>query len=84
MHTEAASRAQGVALRAYTTKSRGEIALLAGISISSVNRIYTSAVAQGFNPHEDPIYDRYVEDTPRSGRLTKQDTTTQEIVISKV
>ena len=85
MHTETAIRAQVVALRAYTTKSSGEIALLTGLSVSSVNRIYARAVARGFNPHEDPIiHDRYVEDTPRSGRPTKQDTATQEMVISKV
>jgi transposase len=85
MHTETAIRAQVVALRAYTTKSSSEIARLTGLSTSSVNRIYARAIERGFNPHEDPIiHNRYVEDTPRSGRPTKQDTATQEIVISKV
>jgi transposase len=50
-----------------------------------MNRIYARAIERGFNPHEDPlIHNRYVEDQPRSGRPTKQDTPTQEIVISKV
>jgi hypothetical protein len=58
-----------VALRAYTTKSSSEIARLTGLSTSSVNRIYACAIERGFNPHEDPIiHNRYVEDTPRSGR----------------
>ncbi|KAJ5143765.1 uncharacterized protein N7515_002552 [Penicillium bovifimosum] len=82
MHTETATRTQVVALRAFTTKSSSEIA---NLTVSSVNRIYARAIERGFNPREDPIiHDRYVQDTPRPGRPTKQDTATQEIVISKV
>ncbi|KAJ5381031.1 uncharacterized protein N7496_003459 [Penicillium cataractarum] len=79
-----ARRATVVALKAYTPKSSAEIAALTDLSVPSVNRIYGEAIKRGFDPHRTMIDNQYVEDKPGSGRPTKHDPTTVEIVLSKV
>ena len=79
-----ARRATVVALKAYTTKSSAEIAALTELSIPSVNRIYAEAIRRGFDPIRTMVDNQYVEDKPRSGRPTKQDPSTVEIILSKV
>ena len=66
--------------------SSAEIFTKTGISISSVNRIYTKAIKQGFNPNVRPlvIKDKWVQDTPRSSRPQKQTPKNIEKVITKV
>ena len=79
-----ARRATVVALKAYTTKSSAEIAALTDLSVPSVNRIYAEAIKRGFDPIRTMVDNQYVEDKPRSGRPTKQDPSTVEIILSKV
>jgi hypothetical protein len=79
-----ARRAMVIALKAYTTKSSAEIAALTELSVPSVNRIYAEAIKRGFDPHRTMVDNQYVEDKPRSGRPTKQDPSTVDIVRSKV
>ena len=68
--TDLATRAQVVALKAYTTKSSAEIAYLTGITPRAINRIYTRAIERGFDSNVDPIVrDKFVEDTPWPSRL---------------
>ena len=82
--TDLATRAQVVALKAYTTKSSAEIAYLIGITPRAVNRIYTRAIERGFDSNVDPIVrDEFVEDAPRPSRPQKQDLSKQQI-LSKV
>jgi transposase len=79
-----ARRATVVALKAYTPKSSAEIAALTDLSVPSVNRIYAEAIKRGFDPHRTMVDNQYVEDKPRSGRPTKQDPSTVDIILSKV
>jgi transposase len=79
-----ADRVTVVALRAYTTKTSAEIAKIVDLSITTVNRIYARAIERGFDPIHTKISDEYVQDAPRSGRLTKQDPKTVETILSKV
>ncbi len=46
-----AKRATVVALKAYTTKSTTEIAILTELSVPSMNRMYAEAIKRGFNSH---------------------------------
>jgi transposase len=79
-----ARRATVVALKAYTTKSSAEIAALTELSVPSVNRIYAEAVKRGFDLHRTMVDNQYVENKPRSGRPTKQDPSTVDIILLKV
>ncbi|OQE11157.1 hypothetical protein PENFLA_c080G06566 [Penicillium flavigenum] len=79
-----ARRATVVALKAYTPKSSAEIAALTDLSVPSVNRIYAEAIKRGFDPHRTMVDNQYVEDKPRSGRPTKQDPSTVDIILLKV
>ncbi|KAJ5899945.1 hypothetical protein N7495_004689 [Penicillium taxi] len=74
MKTDLAIRAQVVSLKAFTELTSSEIATMTGLSKSSVNSIYARAKERGFDHNLDcAIYDRYVEDAPRSGRPQKQE-----------
>jgi transposase len=73
-----------VALRAYTSKTSQEIAKIVDLSISTVNRIYARAIERGFDPIHTKILDEYVEDSPRTGRPTKQNPETIDNILLKV
>ncbi|OKP00652.1 hypothetical protein PENSUB_7735 [Penicillium subrubescens] len=79
-----ADRVTVVALRAYTTKTSSEIAKIVGLSIATVNHIYARAIERGFDPIHTKITDEYVQDSPRTGRPTKQDPETVNTILSKV
>ena len=51
-----------------------QIKKITGISIRTINRIYTQAVTHSFQPKQRPllIQDAYVKDAPQAGRPTKQ------------
>ncbi|KAF3398135.1 hypothetical protein F1880_006348 [Penicillium rolfsii] len=80
-HTD---RVTVVALRAYTTKTSKEIAKIVDLSVSTVNRIYARAIERGFDPTHTKIIDKYVEDSPRASRPSKQDPKTINHILSKV
>ncbi|KAJ5549815.1 hypothetical protein N7535_002243 [Penicillium sp. DV-2018c] len=85
MHVELSIRAQVVTLKAFTEKTWEEIANLTGLSVSCTRRIYKRATDRGFDPDVNTvIYDKYVTDSPRSGRPTKQDTVTKDSELSQV
>ncbi|OKP14389.1 hypothetical protein PENSUB_14168 [Penicillium subrubescens] len=79
-----AKRATVVALKSYTTKWCTEITILTELSVPSVNRIYAKAIKRGFDPHRTVVDNEFVEDKPRSGKPTKQDPSTIDIILSKV
>ena len=62
-------RATALALVCYTQMSMCEIARLTGMTESRVRQLKRTAFARGFDPSKDArIYERFVEDAPRSGR----------------
>jgi transposase len=77
-------RATVVALKAYTPKSSAEIAALTDLSVPSINRIYAEVIKRGFDPYRTMVDNQYIEDKPRSGRPTKQDPSTVDIILLKV
>lgn len=72
-HKDVATRAVVVGLKALTGWSSADIALLMGISVRQVNRIYARAVKAGFDPTVRPlkISNGLFADLPRTGRPTK-------------
>lgn len=62
------------------------MALLTGLPIRTVNRIFATALERGFDPQSRPltIKNALVEDAPRPGRPTKQTQEVEEAVLSMV
>ena len=60
-----------VTLRVYITKTSAKITKIVDLLINTVNRIYARAIARGFDLTYIKISNKYVEDIPRSSRLTK-------------
>ncbi|KAJ0127189.1 Uncharacterized protein HZ326_29705, partial [Fusarium oxysporum f. sp. albedinis] len=86
-NTDIATRAFVVSLKAPCSgKTTNEVAEITGLSVNLVNRIYARAIKRGFDPNVRPLILRngYLEDTPRSGRPSKQTEETKELIISKV
>ena len=83
---DTATRASIVALKALSGKTTREIALLTGLSISSINRIYARAIERGFDPNVLPLIvrDEHVQDGARSGRPKKLTTEAAEMSLAKV
>ena len=85
MSSDITTRAQVVTLKSFTTKTTREIAVITGLSVATVNRVYAQAIQRGYDHHADPmIRDIFVQDAPRSGRPSKQTETTKELVTSKI
>lgn len=85
MSSDITTRAQVVTLKSFTTKTTREIAVITGLSVATVNRVYAQAIQRGYDHHADPmIRDVFVQDAPRSGRPSKQTETTKELVTSKI
>ncbi|KAK2670227.1 hypothetical protein RAB80_014364 [Fusarium oxysporum f. sp. vasinfectum] len=86
-NTDIATRAFVVSLKAPCSgKTTNEVAEITGLSVNLVNRIYARAIKRGFDPNVRPLILRngYLEDTPRSGRPSKQTEETKELIISKL
>lgn len=81
-----ATRATVVALKAKSGKSTREVAFLTGLSVSTVNRIYSRAIQRGFDPDLVPIIirDEFVKDGVRSGRPRQQTAEATEKALAKV
>ena len=86
MHTDIATRAFIVALKASGGKSSTEIAALTGLSKRLVNLIYARAIERGFDPNVIPFHieDAYLTDLPRSGRPVKATDEASDQVITQV
>ena len=76
-----ATRAQVVALRAYGVSNQ-DIEAITGVKRSTISTIFQKALDRGFDPQaERPIiYDKYVNDAPKSGRPNKQDGAKEEVL----
>jgi transposase len=86
MHTDIATRAYIVALKASSGKTSIEISETTGLSVRQVNRIYARAIERGFDPNHRPIHiqDAYLIDAPRSGRPSKQTDEVKNLILAKV
>ena len=75
-----------MALKALGGMTSANISAQTGISIRQVHRIYARAIERGFDPNERPfiLKDEWLEDSPRSGRPTKQTPETKEKIVAKV
>ncbi|KAI1667011.1 HTH-23 multi-domain protein [Pyrenophora tritici-repentis] len=64
-------------------KSTSQISELTGVHPRTVNRIYSRAIAAGFEPNVLPlkILPHHVQDAPRSGRPTRQTEEVKEEII---
>ena len=80
-----ATRAQIVTLKAFRYTNE-EICSKLHLALAhySLDRIYTRALARGFNPERPTCLDHHVEDAPRSGRPTKQTESVKVDVEAKV
>ncbi|KAF7574255.1 hypothetical protein PtrM4_058780 [Pyrenophora tritici-repentis] len=67
-------------------KSTSQILELTGVHPRTVNRIYSRAIAAGFEPNVLPlkILPHHVQDAPRSGRPTRQTEEVKEEIIQHV
>ncbi|KAL5374481.1 hypothetical protein DPSP01_011934 [Paraphaeosphaeria sporulosa] len=78
-----ATRALIITLKA-TGKPNDEITGLTGISKRTINSIFARAIERGFDPCQRPLklLNKYLEDSHRSGRPSKQDEVAQKVVNS--
>ncbi|KAK5998492.1 hypothetical protein PT974_00871 [Cladobotryum mycophilum] len=85
-HTDIATRAVVVGLKASAGKSSAEVSAATGLSVRQVDRIYARAIARGFDPGLKPmkIADAFVIDAPRSGRPKKQTQAVIDLISAKV
>ncbi|KAH7386072.1 hypothetical protein BKA66DRAFT_381457, partial [Pyrenochaeta sp. MPI-SDFR-AT-0127] len=67
-------------------KSTSQVSELTGIKPRTIDRIYSRAIAAGFEPNVLPIkiLSHHVQDAPRSGRPVKQTQEVKEEVIQQV
>lgn len=66
-------------------KSTSQVSELTGIKPRTIDRIYSRAIAAGFEPNVLPIkiLSHHVQDAPRSGRPVKQTQEVKEEVIQQ-
>jgi hypothetical protein len=86
MHTDIATRAFVVALKSSGGKTTPEVAEATGLPLRTVNHIYARAIQRGFDLNHRPIIikDKYLRDTPRSGRPSRQSTEAVQNTVSLV
>lgn len=67
-------------------KTTSQVSYLTGVNPRTVDRIYSRAIAAGFEPNDLPlkILPHHVQDSARSGRLLKQTQEVKEEVIQHV
>lgn len=53
---------------------------MTGISAHTVNQIYDRAVERGWDPSNPKILNKHVEDAPKSGRPSKKDQYSAEVL----
>jgi len=85
--TDVATRALIVTLKSLLGgKTSAQISQETGISVRQINRIYARAVECGFEPNQRPfiLKDEWLEDAPRSGRLSKQTPEVTEKIVELV
>ena len=85
--TDIATRALVVTLKSPVGgQTSVKISEKTGLSVNTINRIYTQAITRRFDPNHQPfiLKDEWLQNTPRSGRLTKQTPETTKKVILKV
>ncbi|KAL7923099.1 hypothetical protein ACQKWADRAFT_66878 [Trichoderma austrokoningii] len=80
--TDEAARGAVLALKATTNWSATEISAVLGQSVRQINRIYSRAVANGFDPTARPlqITNAVVSDRPKTGRPKKRTNEAAELV----
>jgi transposase len=80
-YTDIATRAMIVSLKA-SNKTTAEVVALTGVCKNTVNKIFSRAVARGFEPSVRPIVltDALLADKPRSGRPSKQAIAQQHVI----
>jgi len=73
-NTDSVTRALIISLKSGRGKTTLKVSSLTGISPRTIDSIYARAIKRGFDPLKRPleIRPKWVEDTPRSGRLLKQ------------
>ena len=67
-------------------KNTSQVAVLTGVNPRTVDRIYSRAIAAGFEPNELPIkiLPHHVQDAPKTGRPTKQAEEVKEQIFQQV
>jgi transposase len=67
-------------------KTTAEIAGQLELTPQTINNIYARAIKRGFDPNQKPFImkSEYVQDTPRSGRPTKQAEPAKQALVSQV
>ncbi|USP74094.1 uncharacterized protein yc1106_01368 [Curvularia clavata] len=86
-HTDVYTRTLIVALKSPSIgKTTSQVSGLTGVQPRTVDRIYSRAIAAGFEPNALPlkILPHHVQDAPRSGRPLKQTEEAKEQIIQQV
>ncbi|KFA70391.1 hypothetical protein S40285_07808 [Stachybotrys chlorohalonatus IBT 40285] len=85
-NTDISTRAMVLALKAGTGMITAQVAIITGLSVRQVNRIYSRAIERGFDPDVRPltICDDWLCDAPRSGRPRTQTEVLKDELITKV
>ncbi|CAE7020995.1 hypothetical protein PTT_10966 [Pyrenophora teres f. teres 0-1] len=86
-NTDSYTRTLIIALKSPPVgKSTSQISELTGVNPRTVDRVYSRAIAAGFEPNVLPlkILPHHVEDAPRSGRPAKQTEEVKEQIFQQV
>ncbi|KAF5851092.1 hypothetical protein GGP41_010663 [Bipolaris sorokiniana] len=67
-------------------KNTSQVAALTSVNPRTVDRIYSRAIAAGFEPNELPIkiLPHHVQDAPKTGRPTKQAEEVKEQIFQQI
>lgn len=78
-------RAGALTLLCFTDMSTAMVSRLTGINEHRLRTLKSNAIERGFDPRVDcRIYERFVEDSPRSGRPKKTTPTQEKQIIDSV
>jgi len=86
-NTDIATRALIVTLKSPLVGMKtADVVKKVGCSARQVQRIYGRAIQRGFDLNQTPfiLKDEWLQDAPRSGRLTKQTPETTKAIVAKV